>query len=202
MDMNRCIMLLCAVLLPVLVYCQAERFYYADAFYFVKEISVSGHAGKPYRFSIAVKENGADEKSKPRIYSIQVRKGKEDIIGKTLIYATRIGSDWKIYSIEGIIDTTAMRIRFYIAVNGNGDFYFDDLRYALKNNDSAWINQPVLNYSFEGGGKKLLQDYYYKQSAPQLNITSSTESVDGKFSLHIFTAGMKPSTQLLLRNKQ
>jgi hypothetical protein len=173
---------------------QTERFYYPDAFYFVKEVPAVGQAGKQFRFTISVKENGADEKSKPRIYAIQVRKGKEDIIGKTLTYASGTGTDWKIYTVEGTIDSTATRVWLYAAVNGNGNFYFDNLQYELKDENGNWIKQSLSNHSFEGAGKKLLKDYYTKRSAPQLKIEQSTDAVEGKASLHIFAAGMKAST--------
>jgi hypothetical protein len=176
------------------IYAQTERFYYADAFYFVKEVPASGQVGKQFRFTISVKENGADEKSKPRIYAIQVRKGKEDVIGKTLTYASSSGTDWKTYTVEGTIDSAATRVWLYVAVNGNGNFYFDNLQYELKDESGNWVKQSLSNHSFETAGKKLLKDYYIKRSAPQLKIQQSTDAVEGKSSLHIFASGMKSST--------
>lgn len=176
------------------VYAQTERFYYADAFYFVKEVPASGQVGKQFRFSISVKEDGADEKSKPRIYAIQVRKGKEDVIGKTLTYAKGVGDVWKTYTVEGTTDSAATRIWLYVAVNGNGNFYFDNLQYELKDENGNWVKQSLSNHSFETAGKKILKDYYIKRSAPQLKIEQSTDAVEGKASLHIFAAGMKAST--------
>src|SRR4051794_15027050 len=102
---------------------QTNQFYYPDAFYFVKEVPLTQQQDKTFHFDISVKENPADTLSRPRIYAIQVRKGKEDIIGKTLVYAHSTGDNWKKYSIDGAIDADATRIRLYVAVNGNGDFY-------------------------------------------------------------------------------
>lgn len=181
------------ILVRLSVSAQTERFYYPDAFYFVKEVPAAAQAGKQFRFNISVKENGADEKSKPRIYAIQVRKGKEDVIGKTLTYANSTGADWKTYTVEGTIDSTATRIWLYVAVNGNGNFYFDNLQYELKDDNGNWVKQPLFNHSFEAAGKKLLKDYYTKRSAPQLKIEQSTDAAEGKASLHIFAAGMKAS---------
>lgn len=195
--MNKLFFFFCLSVFQLSVFAQTERFYYPDAFYFVKEVSTIGQAGKGYRFSIAVKENGADEKSKPRIYAIQVRKGKEDVIGKTLTYASTTGNDWKTYWVEGVIDSAASKLWLYVAVNGNGNFYFDNLQYAIRNTHSDWDKQQLSNYSFEDSGKKLLKNYYSKRSAPQLKIAQAADAVDGKFSLHIFTAGMKASTALI-----
>ncbi len=192
--MNKFFFFFCLIVLQLSVCAQTERFYYPDAFYFVKEVSTIGQAGKSYRFSIAVKENGADEKSKPRIYAIQVRQGKEDVIGKTLTYAGASGNDWKTYSVEGIIDSAATKLWLYVAVNGNGDFYFDNLQYAIKNSSADWEKKPLSNYSFEDSGKRLLKSYYSKRSAPELKIAQATDAIDGKSSLHIFASGMKAST--------
>jgi hypothetical protein len=195
--MNKLFFFFCLSVFQLSVFAQTERFYYPDAFYFVKEVSTIGQAGKTYRFSIAVKENGADEKSKPRIYAIQVRKGKEDVIGKTLTYASASGNDWKAYSVEGIIDSAATKLWLYVAVNGNGNFYFDNLQYAIKNANTDWDKLSLSNYSFEDGGKKLLKSYYSKRSAPELKIGQAVDAVDGKSSLHVFAAGMKASTALI-----
>jgi hypothetical protein len=193
--MNKLFSFCCFILVQLSVAAQTERFYYPDAFYFVKEVATTGQAGKNYRFSISVKENGADEKSRPRIYAIQVRKGKEDVIGKTLTYANAAGTGWKMYSVEGIIDSGATRVWLYVAVNGNGNFYFDNVEYAIKGPTTDWEKQALANYSFEAPGKKILKDYYSKRSAPELKIAQTTDAVEGKYALHVFTAGMKASTQ-------
>jgi hypothetical protein len=171
---------------------QLIRFYYPDAFYFVKEVPVAQQQDKSFHFDISVKENPADSLSRTRIYAIQVRKGKEDIIGKTLIYANAAGDSWKKYSIDGIIDAEATRIRLYVAVNGNGDFYFDNLHFFLAGTAGVLQEKPLANASFEE--KKLLSGYYVsKRFAPDFKLQASPVAVDGKQSVQVTTSGQKPS---------
>jgi hypothetical protein len=171
---------------------QTNRFYYPDAFYFVKEVNVVSQKGQPFHFDISVKENPADTLSKPRIYAIQARKGKEDFIGNTLVYATAGTGDWKTYSIDGTVDKEATRVWLYVAVNGNGDFYFDNLHYSIADSSGALQQQELPNASFEE--KKLLAGYHVsRRFSPDLVIRPSSLARDGKLSVQVTTTGQKPS---------
>lgn len=172
--------------------CQSTQFYYPDAFYFVKEVPVAHQTNKPFHFDIAVKENPADTLSRPRIYAIQVRNGKDNIIGKTLIYANATGDSWKKYSIDGTVDPEATRIRLYVAVNGNGDFYFDNLHFSMADSTGALKEKVLANGSFEE--KKLLSGYYIsRRFAPDFKLQASPLAVDGKLSIQVTTTGQKPA---------
>ena len=171
---------------------QSGRFSYPDAFYFVKEIKVAGLTERPFHIEITVKENPADSLSKPRIYAVQVRKGKEDVIGKTMVYATAANGDWKTYSIDGITDKQATRIWFYAAVNGNGDFYFDKLTYSIADINGTLQEKDLTNQSFED--KKLLNGYLVSAvPSKNLQIKASGIASDGKQSLEVIVTGQKPA---------
>ncbi len=171
---------------------QTEQFNYPDAFYFVKEIKTEGLTERPFHIEITVKENPADSLSKPRIYAVQVRKGKEDIIGKTMVYATVTNGDWKTYSIDGITDKQATRIWFYAAVNGNGNFYFDKLQYSIADINGTLQEKDLTNQSFED--KKLLNGYFVS-AAPSKNLQVKASDIanDGKQSLQVIVSGQKPA---------
>jgi len=183
-------LLLCLALAATLAQAQTERFYYPDAFYFVKEVNVSSQKGKPFHFDISVKENPADSLSRPRIYAIQARKGKEDFIGNTLIYAKNTNGDWKTYSIDGTVSPEATRVWLYVAVNGNGDFYFDNLHFFLADGSGNLKEEALTNASFED--KKLLLGYYSsKRLSNELKISLSPMAADGKQSLQVSSTGQK-----------
>jgi len=184
--------LLMAILFSVCALAQSEQFNYPDAFYFVKEIKLNGLTERPFHIDIIVKENPADSLSKPRIYAVQVRKGKEDIIGKTLVYATVTNGDWKTYSIDGITDKQATRIWFYAAVNGNGNFYFDKLQYSIADVNGTLQEKELSNQSFED--KKLLNGYFISTAASKdLQVKASAIASDGKQSLQVTVTGQKPA---------
>ncbi|HTL09321.1 MAG TPA: hypothetical protein VL307_13720 [Chitinophagaceae bacterium] len=171
---------------------QSEQFSYPDAFYFVKEIKTAGLAERPFHIEITVKENPADSLSKPRIYAVQVRKGKEDIIGRSMQYATATGGEWKTYSIDGITEKEATRIWFYAAVNGNGSFYFDKLQFSIADGTGTLQEQDVSNQSFED--RKILNGYFINaQPSKDLQVVLSPVAVDGKQSVQVISAHQKPA---------
>jgi hypothetical protein len=186
-------LLLATALLGLAAAAQSEQFNYPDAFYFVKEINTVGLAERPFHLEITVKENPADSLSKPRIYAIQVRKGKEDIIGKTMKYATVTNGEWKTYSIDGITDKDATRIWFYAAVNGNGSFYFDKISYSIADATGTLLEKDLVNQSFED--RKILNGYYVSTvDTKYLQVRKSDLANDGKQSLQVIVSGQKPAT--------
>ena len=190
--MKNIYLLVIAVFFVLPAFTQSEQFNYPDAFYFVKEIKVAGLTERPFHIDITVKENPADSLSKPRIYAVQVRKGKEDIIGKTLVYASVTGGDWKTYSIDGITDRQATRIWFYAAVNGNGHFYFDKLQYSIADADGTLQEKDLFNQSFED--KKLLNGYFVSAiPSKNLQVKASAIANDGKRSVEVMVTGQKPA---------
>ena len=190
--MKNIYLLLITAFCTATAHAQSEQFNYPDAFYFVKEIQVGGLTERPFHIEITVKENPADSLSKPRIYAVQVRKGKEDIIGKTLVYATVANGDWKTYSIDGITDKQATRIWFYAAVNGNGNFYFDKLQYSIADANGTLQEKDLSNQSFED--KKILNGYFVNTSnSKNLQVKASGIANDGKQSLQVIVSGQKPA---------
>lgn len=179
---------------------QSNRFYYPDAFYFVKEIKIAGLQERPFHFEISVKENPSDSLSKPRIYAVQVRKGKEDVIGRTLVYATANNGDWKNYSIDGITDKEATRIWFYVAVNGNGVFNFDNLQCSIADINGTLVERDLSNSSFEE--KKLLNGYFIStKTSPNIKFQLSALAIEGKYSLEVISSNQKPgSSRVLAKN--
>ena len=198
--MKNIYLLLSAALFSLSAAAQSEQFNYPDAFYFVKEIKVGGLTERPFHIEITVKENPADSLSKPRIYAVQVRKGKEDIIGKTMVYATVTNGSWKTYSIDGITDKQATRIWFYTAVNGNGDFYFDKLQYSIADVTGTLQEKDLLNQSFED--KKILNGYLVSTPpSKNLQVKASAVANDGKQSLEVIVSGQKPAgTRAVAKN--
>jgi hypothetical protein len=190
---NTCL-LLATLLCTLFASAQSEQFNYPDAFYFVKEINTAGLTERPFHIEITVKESPADSLSKPRIYAIQVRKGKEDIIGKTMKYATATNGEWKTYSIDGITDKDATRIWFYAAVNGNGNFYFDKISWSIADANGTLEEKDLGNQSFED--KKILNGYMVSAGDPKnLQVKLSDIANDGKQSLQVITSGQKPAGQ-------
>lgn len=189
--MKNLLSLVAGFLLTATLNAQSNQFNYPDAFYFVKEVKVTDLKERPFHFEISVKENPSDSLSRPRIYAVQVRNGKEDLIGKTFTYAKISNGDWNTYSIDGIVDKAASRIWFYCAVNGNGNFNFDNLKCSIADINGTLVEKDLSNYSFEN--KKILSGYFVSaKPSRDLIIQSSNEAADGKKSLQVICSGQKP----------
>ncbi|MDE3251075.1 MAG: hypothetical protein KGO82_20585 [Bacteroidota bacterium] len=189
---NVCLLLLLAMAAAT-THAQSASFNYPDAFYFVKEINVSKQTERPFHLEITVKENPADSLSKARIYAIQVRKGKEDIIGRTMTYA-KIASngEWNTYSIDGITDKAATRIWLYAAVNGNGDYYFDNISYSIADHTGTLLEADLSNQSFED--HKLLNGYFVSPTdGKNIRVQKSPVASEGKQAVLVSVTGQKPA---------
>ncbi len=139
---------------------QQNWYYFAEEFYFVKEVSVKELHGKNFRYEIAVKANPADTLSKVRIHGIAVGKGKDDFINSDYTLESRTEQDWTVYTIIGKVQEDAWRLWFYAAVNGNGDFHFDDISFYVEMEPGQWKQLSLYNSSFEVKNKDIFSGYY------------------------------------------
>jgi hypothetical protein len=183
---------LAAVLVSACLHAQSTQYHFPDAFYFVKEVVVNDLKERPFHLEISVKENPTDSLSQPRIYAVQVRNGKEDLIGKTFTYAhTSSNGEWKTYAIDGIVDKQATRIWFFTAVNGNGNFIFDNLKCSIADINGTLLERDLSNYSFEN--KNILSGYFVSaKPSKNLIIRASKDAVEGKTALEVISTGQKP----------
>lgn len=194
-----------ALLFPVfLVSClvsfaQTSWYHFAEEFYFVKEISVKTYPGKQFRYEIAVRSNPTDTLSKTRIHGIAAGKGKEDFIKSNFAIETRKEQEWTIYTIAGIVQEDASRLLFYASVNGNGDFYFDDISFYVEEYRGRWKQLELFNPSFEISKPDIFAGYYVsKRKANGLNVTlSETIYKTGQLSLNVKTSGNLPASPMV-----
>src|SRR5882724_9486142 len=84
-------------------FAQSEWYHYAEDFYFVKEVPVTGFRGKNFRYEIAVRSNPSDSLSKVRIHGIAMGKGQEDFLKSDFSVETRTEQEWTIYTVIGTV---------------------------------------------------------------------------------------------------
>jgi hypothetical protein len=174
---------------------QSDWYYFPDEIYFVKEVPVKELRGKEFRYQIAVKAAVADTFSKVRINGVAAGKGKEDFINNSDFQKQQsTEGDWTIYTITGIVPAEAWKLWFYSAVNGNGEFYFDNIQFYIREGND-WIQLELSNPSFEENNKNIFTGYYVSnRSTPHLKTElSKTVSFHGEQSLKIQTAGLLPT---------
>jgi hypothetical protein len=175
---------------------QNEWYYFPDEIYFVKEVPAKEFRGKHFRYQIAVKSNAADTFSKVRINGVGVGKGPDDFINNSAFTKDMHSeNDWTIYTITGTVPNEAWKLWFYSAVNGNGDFFFDNISFSVEE-DGEWLEVELPNSSFEQSNKNIFNGYYVStRKSPHLKteITNQT-SFHGEYSLHINTSGLIPTS--------
>lgn len=173
----------------------AAWYHYAEEFYFVKEVNVADYAGKNFRYEIAVKADPADSLSKVRIHGIGVGKGQDDFINSAFSVESRTEQAWTIYTVVGAVKPEAVRLWFYSAVNGNGNFYFDDISFYIEDTPGHWKQLWLFNHSFEEKSPDIFAGYYVsKRKSASVRTQLSSESVKtGRYSLQVKTIKASPS---------
>jgi hypothetical protein len=188
------------LLFPLFVFCfiasfaQSPWYHFAEEFYFVKEIAVTNYRGNQFRYEIAVRSSPADTLSKIRIHGIAAGKGKEDFIKSNFILETRVEQEWTIYTIAGQIQEEAYRLLFYASVNGNGDFYFDDVTFYVEDAPGKWKQLELFNPSFEISKPDIFAGYYVSKRRSEGLKVHLSEKVykTGHLSLNVKTYGNIP----------
>lgn len=173
---------------------QSDWYYFPDEIYFVKEVSAKELRGKEFRYQIAVKAAAADTFSKVRINGVAAGKGKDDFLNNAAFAKEQSTENgWTIYTISGTVPAEAWKLWFYSAVNGNGDFYFDNLQFHIREGNE-WIQLELGNASFEESGKNIFKGYYVSnRSTPHLKTAISKSAVfHGESSLQVHTQGLTP----------
>ncbi|MBC7827463.1 MAG: hypothetical protein H7122_06950 [Chitinophagaceae bacterium] len=178
----------------IISFAQSTRYHFAEEFYFVKEISVSNYKGKQFRYEIAVRSNPTDSFSKIRVHGIASGKGKEDFIKSNFAIESRIEQEWTIYTIAGQVQDEAYKLLFYSSVNGNGDYYFDDVNFYIEEQPGKWKQLEVFNPSFEIRKPDIFAGYYVsKRRSDGLNVHLSNQIYKtGNLSLNVKTSGNIP----------
>lgn len=177
---------------------QSQWYYYAEEFYFVKEVPVKDLCGKNFRYEIAVKSNPSDTLSKVRIHGINVGKGREDFLHTDFDMEVRSEQDWIIYTLVGTIDPQAFKVWFYTAVNGNGDFYFDDISFYVEMAPGQWKQLQLPNNSFETRSNNIFDGYYVStRGSKNIQIKLTDETVkSGRKALYVSTRKQHPVAML------
>lgn len=179
-------------------FAQSQWYHYTEEFYFVKEVSVEAYRGKQFRYEIAVNEKPSDTLSRVRIHGINVGKGKDAFINSQFDLETRKEQDWTVYTVAGRVDDHASRLWFYSAVNGNGQFYFDDISFYIELSPGQWKQLVLPNTSFESRSSNIFDGYYVsKRAAPGLRTRVSNQVYKtGSRSLEVISSSQQPVSVL------
>jgi hypothetical protein len=201
--MKKVLLTLFAGLCFISVFSQSEWYHFAEDFYFVKEVPVSDYRGMNFRYEIAVKSNPADTLSKVRIHGIAVGKGSEDYLNSNFTVESREEQDWTIYTVIGTVNPEAFKLWFYAAVNGNGNFYFDDISFYVEDSPKHWKQLELYNHSFEEKNNNIFAGYFVskRKSAGIHTVLTGEVAKTGQHSLLVTTTGAVSAPSITAQNK-
>ncbi|WP_276479569.1 hypothetical protein [Paraflavitalea pollutisoli] len=172
----------------------ASWYHYTEEFWFVKEVPASSLQGKNFRYEIAVKADPADSLSRARIHGVGIDAGQQHLLNSGFTVETRTEQEWTIYTVVGKVLPTMHKLSFYASVNGNGQFYFDDISFYVEEQPGRWKQQSLFNASFEEKQPDIFAGFAVNKRRSfniQTRLTSDVYKT-GQQSLLVITKGASP----------
>ena len=113
-----------------------------------QSVDAKNYAGKNFRLTAMVRTFLSDDSASAHLW---VRVDKEKGMGffENMDKAPIRSSEWKPYSIQGKIDTGAVKIFFGVYCMYNGSFYFDNVKLEVESAKNKW--QTLYAANFEDG---------------------------------------------------
>lgn len=155
-------------------------------------INVSKFEGAEFKVSAYLKNGKVNSKGKSALW---VRVDKNDnttgfFRNDAYDKSKKVTNEWKKFEIAGKIDSSAQTLTFGAFCQGNGDFYFDNFQFQIKETSGKWKLIKLENGSFE---KNRANDSWFEGirknkivNVQQFNIIYTKEtSSDGKTALQI-----------------
>jgi hypothetical protein len=173
-------------------------YHYAEVFYFIKEVPTDHLGGVNFRYEIAVKANPLDTFSKVRVHCVGLDKANGELPNGNFNIETRQEQDWTIYTVIGKIDRDAQKLCFYASVNGNGNFYFDDISFYLETRPGNWRQVSLYNSSFEEEDPDIFAGYSISRTKNNRVQTLISKDVvkSGRRALLVKTKGVTPAAAI------
>ncbi|MBU7570686.1 MAG: alpha/beta hydrolase [Flavobacterium sp.] len=148
----------------------------------VKLLPVKKYTGKQYRLSIDIKNEPSDDISGGTVMVLQTKKQDWEFLENTrkTFFAPKDSQTWKTYTITGSIDSEAYKLWFTLATYGNGDFYYDNMKFEIKEGEN-WVDVPVEGGDFEKlSAGNPLKGFKNGESAKKEGLSVSLVNQEGR----------------------
>ena len=111
-------------------------------------ISMKGYEGLRFRLQAQIKTAITDDSASARLWA---RVDKQSGVGffENMMKTPIRNSQWKMYSIEGKIDSGARQLVFGALLEMNGKFYYDNFKVEIEQGKNKWVT--VYSEDFEKG---------------------------------------------------
>ena len=112
-------------------------------------IPIAEKSGYQFRASVAIRMESNSKASKAALWvRVDKKDGKVGFFNNN-VYSTNVTNQWKIFTIEGVIDTDANVINMGAFAMNSGDFYFDDFKLEVRKGKEKWQTITIGNSGFE-----------------------------------------------------
>jgi len=115
---------------------------------YYQSIDAKNYIGKNFRLTAMVRTALSDDSASAHLWA-RVDKEKGEGFFENMDKAPIRSSEWKPYSIQGKIDTSAVKLTFGVYCMYNGRFYFDNLKLEVQATKNKW--QTLYAANFEDG---------------------------------------------------
>ncbi|HEY2722218.1 MAG TPA: hypothetical protein VGI82_10860, partial [Chitinophagaceae bacterium] len=171
----------CIVLNLLFYICNAQDTWVS----YSKAISVKGYEGHNFRLTAMVKSDLDDDSASAHLWA-RVDKEKGDGFFDNMDDRPIRTSDWKLYTVQGKIDTGANRLVFGLYCMFNGRFYFDNMNLEIESGKNKW--EKVYAANFDDGAIDSLQE----------GIQTAQYGLNAKYSTQIVNADNGANKVLLV----
>ena len=162
---------------PTLVHAQMAQDWGA----FQKSISVKAYQGKKFRLQAAVKVKLIDSTADAEIWARVDRPNKEMGFFYNMMDKPIRCSEWKLFTINGMIADDALYLAFGGLYNRKGMFYFDDFKLSIKNENNKWEDVAIDEGGFEGDSGQVKKSWGFLQERSGIVVgTTQNEAYSGK----------------------
>jgi len=148
-----------------------------NSFYLGRRIKSDPGINQSFRFSAELKSTSVDTN---RNFTMQVRQVENDdnwVSSKTKRNSLP-DTNWHDTFIESEVNSKTREFWLNIKVEGNGDFYVDNVRFQIRNNAGIWRDIAIPNADFEQSENNLLKGFIQYEQLPDGVTTKLVQRSD------------------------
>jgi len=145
-----------------------------------ESISVEDYRGCPFHLNAYVKAEREDDSASARLW-VRIDKKTPGGFLDNMWYRPIRSNEWKVYSIEGTIDSNADRLSFGALCQFNGRFYYDNIKVEVEKENDEWVT--LIQSDFEKDEDLWVQGAQSDESGSGFNSLFSSRIQFGEAAL-------------------
>lgn len=113
-------------------------------------ISIAEKSGYQFKVSVAIRKEATSKAADAALWvRVDKKDGTNGFFQNDVYSNLEVTNQWKIFTIEGVIDNEADVLNIGAFAKNSGDFYFDDFKLEVKKGKEKWKTINLNNSGFE-----------------------------------------------------